>query len=276
MVPATVSPLRFRNAEGALTAWVDLGMSEAERLKKQLPPPNPATWSQKMANVVLFDNLIYNIDRHSNNIYITKDWDIILIDHSRSSGFSASCGPSPTCAASPGRCSPGWKSSIAPPSTRSWRSISTALRSKRSWRGATQSSRARAASSRSRARRPSCSHDSRARVAALTGARWRRSALADTPPAAARLDGWPVQSHDADRRRRGDVHGGYDQFVKILQAARVIDGRQRWSAAARYSADRHLVDRGADSKRVLDLLRRLEGEAERAGGRVVLPSAITR
>jgi hypothetical protein len=83
MVPATVSR-RYRNTEGALTAWVDLGMSEAERLKKQLVPPDSAVWSQNMAKVTLFDNLIYNIDRHANNIYITKDWHIILIDHSRS------------------------------------------------------------------------------------------------------------------------------------------------------------------------------------------------
>jgi hypothetical protein len=82
MVPVAVSR-KFQNKEGALIAWVDLGMSEAERLKKQLIPPNPADWSQKMANVQLFDNLIYNIDRHSNNIYITKDWNVILIDHSR-------------------------------------------------------------------------------------------------------------------------------------------------------------------------------------------------
>ncbi len=83
MVPAAVSRT-YRGTEGALIAWVDLGMSEAERLKKQLPPPNSAAWSQNMANVQLFDNLIYNIDRHSNNIWITKNWDIILIDHSRS------------------------------------------------------------------------------------------------------------------------------------------------------------------------------------------------
>jgi hypothetical protein len=83
MVPATVSR-RYQNAEGALTAWVDLGMSEAERLQKQLRPPDSAAWSRKMANVTLFDNLIYNIDRHANNIYITANWDIILIDHSRS------------------------------------------------------------------------------------------------------------------------------------------------------------------------------------------------
>ena len=83
MVPAAVART-YRNTEGALIAWVDLGMSEAERLKKQLAPPNSAAWSQNMANVQLFDNLIYNIDRHSNNIWITKNWDIILIDHSRS------------------------------------------------------------------------------------------------------------------------------------------------------------------------------------------------
>ena len=83
MVPAAVART-YRGTEGALIAWVDLGMSEAERLKKQLAPPNSAAWSQNMANVQLFDNLIYNIDRHSNNIWITKNWDIILIDHSRS------------------------------------------------------------------------------------------------------------------------------------------------------------------------------------------------
>ena len=82
MVPAAVART-YRNTQGALIAWVDLGMSEAERLKKQLVPPNPGDWSQKMANVQLFDNLIYNIDRHSNNIWITKDWNVILIDHSR-------------------------------------------------------------------------------------------------------------------------------------------------------------------------------------------------
>jgi hypothetical protein len=82
MVPVAISRT-YRNTEGALIAWVDLGMSEADRLKKQLVPPNSSDWSQKMANVQLFDNLIYNIDRHSNNIYITKDWNVILIDHSR-------------------------------------------------------------------------------------------------------------------------------------------------------------------------------------------------
>jgi hypothetical protein len=83
MVPPSV-PRIYRSRRGSLTAWVELGMPEAERLNKGLRPPDPERWSRNMANVLLFDNLIYNVDRHANNLYITKNWDIILIDHSRS------------------------------------------------------------------------------------------------------------------------------------------------------------------------------------------------
>ena len=59
-------------------------MSEAERLKKKIPAPDPEAWNRQMFKVRAFDNLIYNTDRHGNNIWVTKDWTIILIDHSRS------------------------------------------------------------------------------------------------------------------------------------------------------------------------------------------------
>jgi hypothetical protein len=68
----------------------------------------------------------------------------------------------------------------------------------------------------------------------------------------------------------GDIHGAYDRFVKILQAAQLVDNRQKWigrSAVLVQTGD--VVDRGPDGRRALDLLRRLEGEAERAGGRVL-------
>ncbi len=32
----------------------------------------------------MFDNLIYNVDRNLNNILVTEDWRVYLIDHSRS------------------------------------------------------------------------------------------------------------------------------------------------------------------------------------------------
>ena len=67
----------------------------------------------------------------------------------------------------------------------------------------------------------------------------------------------------------GDVHGAYDRFVGILGAAGVIDGRQRWSGGRTVLVQTgDVLDRGAESRRVLDLLRRLEREAAGAGGRV--------
>lgn len=67
----------------------------------------------------------------------------------------------------------------------------------------------------------------------------------------------------------GDVHGAYDRFMAILQAAGLIDGRQRWSGGRTiFVQTGDVLDRGPDSRRVLDLLRRMAGEASRVGGRV--------
>lgn len=67
----------------------------------------------------------------------------------------------------------------------------------------------------------------------------------------------------------GDVHGAHRALLDTLRAAGVIDADQRWIAGARHLVGTgDLVDRGADSRQVLDLLMRLEGEAQAAGGRV--------
>ena len=69
----------------------------------------------------------------------------------------------------------------------------------------------------------------------------------------------------------GDVHGAYDRLVAILTAAHVIDARQRWSAGKTHLVQvGDVVDRGPDSRKALDLLRRLEDEAGRSGGAVHL------
>jgi len=68
----------------------------------------------------------------------------------------------------------------------------------------------------------------------------------------------------------GDVHGAYDGFVRILRRAKLIDGRDRWTGGATYLVQTgDVVDRGADSRRAMDLLRRLERDASRAKGRVL-------
>lgn len=65
----------------------------------------------------------------------------------------------------------------------------------------------------------------------------------------------------------GDVHGSYDRFVSILRTAGVIDERLRWSGGRTHVVQLgDVVDRGPDSRKVLDLLERLQREAERAGG----------
>jgi len=67
----------------------------------------------------------------------------------------------------------------------------------------------------------------------------------------------------------GDVHGAYEQLVQILRAAGVIDERLRWSGGRTHLVQLgDVVDRGADARKALDLLRRLEKEARRTRGAV--------
>ncbi len=68
----------------------------------------------------------------------------------------------------------------------------------------------------------------------------------------------------------GDVHGAYDALVRILRVARVIDGRDRWIGGRTLLIQTgDVLDRGADSRKAVDLLRRLERDAGRSGGRVL-------
>jgi hypothetical protein len=67
----------------------------------------------------------------------------------------------------------------------------------------------------------------------------------------------------------GDVHGAYDEFVAILRAAGLIDRRERWSGGrAVFVQTGDVLDRGGESRKVVDLLQRLERDAPRAGGQV--------
>lgn len=67
----------------------------------------------------------------------------------------------------------------------------------------------------------------------------------------------------------GDVHGAADSFVAILRTTGLIDARDRWSGGRAHLVQLgDIVDRGGDSRKALDLLRRLEREASSAGGGV--------
>jgi len=65
----------------------------------------------------------------------------------------------------------------------------------------------------------------------------------------------------------GDVHGDYTQFVKLLRAAGLIDEKDAWiGGKAHLVQTGDVLDRGPESRKVMDLLMRLERQARRAGG----------
>lgn len=93
------------------------------------------------------------------------------------------------------------------------------------------------------------------------------------------LGTWPLSaaSNDADWHfgeverivAISDVHGDFDAMLATLSAAGIIDGAQAWSGGTAHlviSGD--LLDRGPDSRKAMDVVIRLEAEAEAAGGAV--------
>ena len=67
----------------------------------------------------------------------------------------------------------------------------------------------------------------------------------------------------------GDVHGRHEQLTAILQAAGLADDLLRWTGEKDHLVlCGDLIDRGPDDREILDLVRRLQKQAEAAGGRV--------
>ena len=66
-----------------------------------------------------------------------------------------------------------------------------------------------------------------------------------------------------------DIHGAYDTMVKTFATAGIIDDDLVWIGGATHLViTGDLLDRGPDSRKVMDLIMRLEPEALAAGGRV--------
>lgn len=85
MVPATVER-EYEGKRGSIQIWADYWISGREKQEKKIavPPANLNHWNRMTYLQRAFDNLIGNEDRHLGNILVTKDWRVLLIDHSRS------------------------------------------------------------------------------------------------------------------------------------------------------------------------------------------------
>ncbi|ORX83239.1 Metallo-dependent phosphatase [Anaeromyces robustus] len=65
----------------------------------------------------------------------------------------------------------------------------------------------------------------------------------------------------------GDIHGDYNKLVKILTNAKLIDHKKNWIGKDSILVQiGDLVDRGGDTKDVLDLMIKIKEQAKRKGG----------
>jgi hypothetical protein len=85
MVPPTVER-RYKGDLGAAIMWCP----EIQSFKdmggppKNIPPQQVARWNKQLIRAKMFDNLIYNMDPNLGNWLVDKQWNLILIDHTRS------------------------------------------------------------------------------------------------------------------------------------------------------------------------------------------------
>ena len=82
----------------------------------------------------------------------------------------------------------------------------------------------------------------------------------------------PVQARATQRIVAvGDLHGDYPAWIAIARDAGLIDSKNRWTGGRTILVQTgDIVDRGPDSLKIIKHLRKLEKEAARAGGRVIV------
>ncbi|MEO8177118.1 MAG: metallophosphoesterase [Sphingomicrobium sp.] len=69
----------------------------------------------------------------------------------------------------------------------------------------------------------------------------------------------------------GDLHGDFDAWRAIALKARLIDRRDHWSGGSTTLVQTgDIVDRGPDSRKIIHHLMKLQREAPKAGGKVVV------
>jgi hypothetical protein len=69
----------------------------------------------------------------------------------------------------------------------------------------------------------------------------------------------------------GDIHGDFGAFAGILQRSALVDSNLRWTGRnSTLVQTGDFLDRGPQSKMVMDLLMNLQREAPRQGGRVIV------
>jgi hypothetical protein len=82
-VPPSV-PREVKGRSGTVTLWLEGTIMEKDRTARGPEPPDPFRWTQQKKMMLVFDNLIGNVDRNLGNILIDRSWRLWFIDHTRS------------------------------------------------------------------------------------------------------------------------------------------------------------------------------------------------
>lgn len=88
-IPPTVYRT-INGRQGTLQLWAEGTMPDRERAKKDIRPPETLPVYRQKWDMQVFDNLINNKDRNQTNILIDPNWQLILIDHTRSFAMDSS------------------------------------------------------------------------------------------------------------------------------------------------------------------------------------------
>jgi hypothetical protein len=82
MMPVTVER-KWRGKKGSLSWWIDKQMDDRERFTKNIPIPDPQSYNKQMHSIMIFSQLVYDVDRNRTNVLIGKNWELYMIDFSR-------------------------------------------------------------------------------------------------------------------------------------------------------------------------------------------------
>ncbi|HEY7754106.1 MAG TPA: metallophosphoesterase [Steroidobacteraceae bacterium] len=82
MVPVTV-PRTVNGRRGVLQFWIDGAINLRQMTERQLQPEGWCDADAQYNLMNVFDVLIHNTDRTQENALFTRDWTLVLIDHSR-------------------------------------------------------------------------------------------------------------------------------------------------------------------------------------------------
>lgn len=82
MMPVTVFR-KWSGMSGSTAWWLPAKMDEADRLRKNLEPPDKESWGRQMHRKRVFAELVYDTDPNQTNVLIGEDWKIYMIDFTR-------------------------------------------------------------------------------------------------------------------------------------------------------------------------------------------------